>query len=139
MGDAQLPELTRQVKTVKARFVKIEASIQAVVDKGPDADIHHEDVLVVETAELRLQQATERAKEITDEIVRLQIAAEQVDQVSPAKEAYDDLLEAGCAITAQINLLRLRFPAAVRDAQRRQGRPSLSKRTQTQPPLLQTS
>ena len=118
MGDAQhLPDFLRQLVTVRNRFTKIQDSIQAIVDKGPDGEFAHTDVPVVETAELKVEQASDRAKEISTEIVRLHIAAETENEPSTAKGELDDILEVGCDILAQVKLLRL--PISCRPTRRR--------------------
>ena len=77
MGDgAHLPTLTREFTAVKARFTRIQESLQAILEKDETEELDVPDTRTVEQADGKLDQAIERAKEIRTEIVRLHAAAE---------------------------------------------------------------
>ena len=123
MGDeAQVPELIREFTTVKGRITKAQAAIQEILEKG-DGALDHTDATTCETTEMKIQRAFERAGGITRDLVRLYAQAETANQIPPAKESLDDLMDAGFEILSQIKHLRLRFPEDLIDAQRRAGAP----------------
>ena len=124
MGDgAHLPTLTREFAAVKAGFTRIQKRLQAILEKEETEELDAPDARGVEQEDDKLDEAIERAKEITNEIVRLHTAAETYTEIPPITESRDDLLEHGVDIKIEIRHLRLRFPDALADARRRQGPP----------------